>query len=71
MTSDIRQKVHALIDEANDTQLNAVLAILDSNSSSPYSQADIDVFYQRLQSLEEDGSIGYSIEEARDLIRNV
>ena len=69
MTSDIRQKVHALIDEANDIQLNAVLAILDSSALSPYTSSDIDAFYKRLQMVEEEGG-GYTLEEAHNKIRN-
>ena len=71
INSEIREQIHKLIDKASDTQLDAVLQVLESTSiDNKYSQKDIDSFYERLQMFEDNGSKGYSVEESHKMIRN-
>ncbi|CAN5119913.1 hypothetical protein BH11BAC6_BH11BAC6_01430 [soil metagenome] len=71
VTSEIRNQIHKLIDKASDTQLDAVLQILESTSvENKYSKEELDSFYERLTLFEADGSKGYSVEESHAIIRN-
>jgi len=71
VTSDIRNRIHNLIDHASDTQLDAVLQVLESSSiENKYTREDIDSFYERISRFEESGRSGYSVEESHDMIRN-
>ena len=68
--SEMRNRIHNLIDHASDTQLDAVLQMLESSSiDNKYTQEDIDSFYQRIDMFEESGGSGYSVEESHDMIR--
>jgi len=70
-TSEIRDQIHKLIDKASNTQLDAVLKVLESTSiENKYSQEDLDSFYERITLFEADGSKGYSVEESHAKIRN-
>ena len=71
INSEIRDQIHKLIDKASDTQLDAVLQILESSSiNNKYSKEDLDSFYERIQMFEDSGSNGYSVEESHAMIRN-
>ena len=69
LNSDIRQRLHHLIDEANENQLDAVLEVLQP-TSSPYTPEEINSFYQRSKQFEDSGSKGYSVVESHALIRS-
>jgi len=70
VSSEIRNHIHKLIDKASDTQLDAVLQVLESSAiDNKYSQEDLESFYQRILLFEADGSKGYSVEESHELIR--
>ena len=70
-TSEIRNRIHNLIDKASDTQLDAVLQVFESSSiDNKYTQQDIDAFYERLNMFEDSGNRGYSVEESHNMIRN-
>ncbi|HEX5153872.1 MAG TPA: hypothetical protein VFW07_20640 [Parafilimonas sp.] len=71
INSEIRDHIHKLIDKASDTQLDAVLQVLESSSiENKYTQEDIDLFYERIQLFEDSGSNGYSVKESHAMIRN-
>ena len=71
VNSEMRNQIHKLIDKASDTQLDAVLQVLESSSiDNKYTQDEIDSFYERIQLFEADGSKGYSVEESHAMIRN-
>ena len=71
VNSEIRDQIHKLIDKASDTQLDAVLQVLESSSvENKYTKEDLDSFYERITMFEADGSKGYSIEESHAMIRN-
>jgi len=71
INSEIREQIHKLIDKASDTQLDAVLQVLESSSiNNKYSKEDLDSFYERIQMFEDGGSNGYSVEESHAMIRN-
>lgn len=71
VNSEIRDQIHKLIDKASDTQLDAVLQVLESSSvENKYTKEDIESFYERIVMFEADGSKGYSVEESHALIRN-
>ena len=68
---EIRDQIHKLIDKASDTQLDAVLQVLESSSvENKYTKEDIDSFYERITMFEADRSKGYSVEESHAMIRN-
>jgi hypothetical protein len=69
ITSDVRQQIHKLVDEANEHQLDAVLEVL-TPSSSRYTQEEINSFYNRIKLFEEGGSKGSSVAEAHSNIRS-
>lgn len=69
MNSEIRQHLHKLIDQANESQLDAVLEVLQP-SSLRYTQEEIDSFYLRAKQFENAGSKGYSVDESHALIRS-
>ena len=69
ITSDVRQKIHKLVDEANEHQLDAVLEVL-TPSNSRYTQEEINSFYNRVKLFEESGSKGSSVSEAHVNIRS-
>lgn len=69
ITSDVRQQIHKLVDEANEHQLDAVLEAL-TPSTSLYTQEEINSFYNRIKLFEESGSKGSSVAEAHTNIRN-
>lgn len=55
--TDIRNRIHKLIDKASDTQLDAVLQVLESSSiNNKYSQEELDSFYERIQVFEDSGT---------------
>lgn len=69
VNSEIRDQIHKLIDKANDTQLDAVLQVLESSSiENKYTKEDLDSFYERITMFEADGSKGYSVEESHAMI---
>ena len=71
ITSEIRNHIHNLIDKASDTQLDAVLQVLESSSiDNKYTQEDIDSFYERIDMFEDNGSKGYSVKESHDIIHS-
>jgi len=71
INSELRDQIHKLIDKASDTQLDAVLQILESSSiNNKYSKEDLDSFYERIQMFEDSDSNGYSVEESHAMIRN-
>lgn len=71
INSKIRDQIHKLIDKASDTQLDAVLQVLESSSiNNKYSKEDLDSFYERIQMFEDSGNNGYSVEESHAMIRN-
>jgi hypothetical protein len=64
-------KFHKLIDKASDTQPGAVLQVLESSFiDNKYTQEELDLFYERIQLFEADGSKGYSVEESHAMIGN-
>jgi hypothetical protein len=68
---EIREHIHKLIDKASDTQLDAILQVLQSSSiENKYSEEDLDLFYERIKLFEADGSNGYSVNESHAMIRN-
>jgi hypothetical protein len=70
VNSEIRDQIHKLIDKASDTQLYAVLQVLESSSvDNKYTKEDLDSFYERITMFEADGSKGYSVEESHAMIR--
>ena len=71
VNSEIRDQIHKLIDKASDTQLDAVLRVLESTSfDNKYTQEDLDSFYERITMFEADRSKGYSVEASHAVIRN-
>lgn len=71
INTEIRDQIHKLIDKASDTQLDAVLQVLESSSiNNKYSKEDLDLFYERIQMFEDSGSNGYSVEESHAMIRD-
>lgn len=71
VSSTIRDQIHKLIDNATDTQLDAVLQVLASSSvENKYTKEEIDSFYERITLFEAVGSKGYSVEESHAMIRN-
>ena len=69
--TDIRIRIHKLIDKASNTQLDAVLQVLESSSiNNKYSKEELDSFYERIQMFEDSGSSGYTVEESHAMIRN-
>ena len=71
VNSEIRDQIHKLIDKASDTQLDAVLQVLESSSlENKYTKEELDSFYERITLFEADGSKGYSVEESHAMIRN-
>jgi len=71
INSEIRDQIHKLIDKASDTQLDAVLQVLESSSiNNIYSKQDLNSFYERIQMFKDSGSNGYSVEESHAMIRN-
>ncbi len=69
ITSDVRQQIHKLVDEANEHQLDAVLEVL-TPFSSRYTQEEINSFYNRVKLFEESGNKGSSVTEAHANIRS-
>lgn len=70
-TTDMRKQIHKLIDKASDTQLDAILQVLESSSvENKYTKEDLNSFYERIILFEADGRKGYSVEESHALIRN-
>ena len=70
ITPEIRSRIHNLIDKATDTQLDAVLQVLESSSiDNKYTQQDIDSFYERINMFENSDNSGYSVEESHNMIR--
>jgi hypothetical protein len=69
ITSDVRQQIHKLVDEANEHQLDAVLKVL-TPSNSRYTQEEINSFYNRVKLFEEGGSKGTLVAEAHANIRS-
>lgn len=71
VNSEIRDQIHKLIDKATDTQLDAVLQVLESSSvENKYTKEDLDSFYERITMFEADESKGYSVEQSHAMIRN-
>jgi hypothetical protein len=68
ITSDVRQQIHKLVDEANEHQLDAILEVL-TPTSSRYTQEEINSFYNRVKLFEEGGIKGSSVAEAHANIR--
>jgi hypothetical protein len=68
ITSDVRQQIHKLVEEANEHQLHAVLEVL-TPSNSRYTQEEINSFYNRVKLFEESGRKGSSVAEANANIR--
>jgi hypothetical protein len=57
INSEIRDHIHKLIDKASDTQLDAVLQVLESSSiENKYTQEGIELFYECIQLFEDSGS---------------
>lgn len=70
VNSEIRDQIHKLIDKASDTQLDAVLQVLESSSvENKYTNEELDSFYERITIFEANGSKGYSVEESHAMIR--
>ena len=69
ITSALRQKIHELVDEANDHQLNTLLEVL-TPSNSRYTQEEIDSFYKRVKLFEQSGSNGSSVSDTHAKIRS-
>ena len=65
---DTLQQIHKLVDKADQSQLDAVLELLQP-SSSRYSAEEINSFYLRLKKFDDDGK-GFSVNESHELIRN-
>ena len=63
------QQIHKLVDKADQSQLDAVLELLQP-SSARYSPEEINSFYGRLKRFEDDGGKGFSVNESHELIRN-
>jgi hypothetical protein len=71
INSEIRDRIHNLVDKASDTQLDAILQVLESSSiDNKYTQRDIDSFYERMNAFEDGGLHGYSVEESHNMIRH-
>ncbi len=68
-SSEIRPRIHQLVEEANDNQLDAIPEVLEP-SSSRYSQEEVNSFYKRVDLFEEGGRKGYSVEDSHALIRS-
>ena len=69
ITSALRQKIHELVDKANDHQLNTLLEVL-TPSNSRYTQEEIDSFYNRVKLFEQSGSNGSSVSDTHAKIRS-
>jgi predicted KAP-like P-loop ATPase len=68
ITSEMRQQIHKLVDEANENELNTLMEVLMPNKSR-YTQEEINSFYNRISSFEQSGSNGNSVEKAHANIR--
>ena len=66
--SEIRQKIHKLIDQADENCLDTILEVLQP-SSSRYSTKELNSFYNHLNSFDSGGSLGLSVKESHTLIR--
>jgi hypothetical protein len=69
ITSDIRQQIHKLVEEANENQLNTLLEVLSPDKNC-FTQDEINSFYNRVTSFEESGSKGNAVAEAHANIRS-
>ncbi len=69
VTSEIRSRIHKLVDEADESQLGALLEVLEP-SSDRYTQEELATFYNRVELFEQSGSKGFSPEESHAQIRN-
>ncbi len=67
--SEIREQIHKLVDEATESQLGAVLQVLEPKAFY-YSKEEVDSFYNRAHLFEESGDKGMTVEESHILIRN-
>ena len=71
ISSEIRSHIHQLIDDASDTQLDAMLQLLESSSiNKKYTKEEIDSFYERILLFEANPRKSYSVEESHAIIRN-
>ena len=70
VSQEFRDRIHSLIEKATDTQLDAVLQVLESSSiDNKYTKEDIDSFYERVKLFEDGGRNGHSVNESHALIR--
>lgn len=72
--TEIREKIHQLVDTASDGYLAEVLDLLEqehsSSSSYKYSKEDIERFNEISQDLKNNPTSGMSVEEAHQFVRN-
>ena len=66
--SEIRQKIHKLIDQADENRLDTILEVLQP-SSRRYSTDELNSFYNHMNSFDSGGSLGLSVKESHNLIR--
>ncbi len=67
---EIRAQLHRYIDTADDTNLEAIYAILQGNQQAEkFSPEDLKEFYDRRAEYLEGNTPTYSVKEAHDLIR--
>ncbi len=66
---DTIKQIHQLVDKADQSQLDAVLELLQP-SSSRFSIEEINSFYLRLKKFDDDGGKGFSVNESHELIRS-
>jgi hypothetical protein len=64
----IGDQIHQLIDSANDSQLDAVLNIFKL-ATEMNTQAELDSFYERVRSLENNSDMGLSVKASHMFIR--
>jgi hypothetical protein len=72
MNTSLKEKLHKIIDEASEQDLDAIYAWIsaDRNEEQFYTVQEIQAFYGRLSSHQNGTSKSYSVTEAHNKIRN-
>jgi hypothetical protein len=67
--TEIRQRIHQLVDKANENQLNVLLEVLEP-SESRFTTDELSSFYKRIDLIEATNDKGFDVEESHALIRS-
>ncbi len=67
--SEKRNKIHRLIDLANENQLEVIYELLNPTTAM-YSQEELNTFNERATLLEQNTFHGYSVQDSHDLVKS-